>query len=333
MNALKNNSTYLGELPIIKVIGVGGAGKFALNRMINSGMANVKFIAIDFYDFCLADSKAHTKLVLEQIHVYWPEGEFGELNRECKHESALDGRKLISTAIGQADVVFIIAGMGGATGSATAPVVAEMAKETGALIIGVVTTPFNFEGQARQNLAWKGIDELNRLMDTLIIIPIEAIEKMDGDKKISVDEAFQTTDDYLCSGVQCLIDFIIGPYLHPDDDFVTPLLRSVTGKAITGNMGMGCASGEARAIKAAQMALSSPLLEKHFKNAPIVLFDCRVMPDCMLIEINNIADVIRDKSNPDANVIWETTLAQNPTSEIKVIILCLHHDSEDKTAV
>jgi len=328
MNALKNNSTYLGELPIIKVIGVGGAGKFALNRMINSGMANVKFIAIDFYDFCLADSKAHTKLVLEQIHVYWPEGEFGELNRECKHESALDGRELIKTAIGQADIVFIIAGMGGGTGSGVAPVIAEVAKEMDVLTIGVVTTPFIFEGQSRLRVAWKRIEDLNRYADTLIIIPGEAIVKSSGEKT-GVDKAFQAADEYLYSVVQSLVDLIRGPYLClVGDDFVTPLLRSETGKATTGIMGIGYASGENRAIKAAQMALSSPLLDQPVKAAKIVLFDCRVVPDCKLIEINNIADKIKGQSNPNANVIWETTLVQNPKNEIEVIMFCLYNDNQ-----
>ena len=330
----KNDSPIKVAIPIIKVIGVGGAGINAVNRMIDVGMSRIEFIAIDFYAICLAESKAAIKLELEQTHVNWPEGEFGELNRKCKHESALDGREQIRTAIGKADVLFIVAGMGGGTGSGVVPVIAEVAKEMGTLTIGVVTTPFIFEGQSRHRVAWKGIDDLNRYSDTLILIPDAVIEKMFSDTKASVAECFHAAEDYLCSAVQCLVDLIIGPYLHtPGDDFVTPLLRSGTGKAMTGIMGVGYSSGENRAINAAKMAIPSPLIKKYIKNARIVLYDCRVIGECMLIEVNNIADVIKDEANPNAEVIWETTLAQNPTCEIKVIILCLNNDNEDKTAV
>ena len=314
-------------LPVIKIIGVGGGGIKALNKMVDSGLSNVEFIAMDFFADSLALSKASFKLQLEQTHVNWPVGEFGELSGECKHQSVIDGREQIRTAIGKADVVLIVAGMGGATGSSTAPVIAEVAKETGALTIGVVTTPFLFEGQARHQDAQKGIDEFSCHADTLINIPDEAILKSIGEK-IGVDKAYQAADEYLCSAVQSLIDLILGPYLClVGDDFVTPLLRSETGKATTGIMGIGYASGENRAIKAAQMALSSLLLDKPVKAAKIVLFDCLVAPDCQLIEVHNIADKIKEQSGTNANVIWETTLAQHPKSEIEIIIFCLYNDN------
>jgi cell division protein FtsZ len=204
---------------------------------------------MDFDVAYLARSQVANKLELEHIYSNWPLDEFGELARVAKHKSAIAHREQRREAIGKADVVFIVAGMGGSTGSSTAPVIAELTKETGTLTIGVGSTPMTFERQSRHKVAWKGIDDLNHYADTLIIIPDAAIEKM-FDKKAGVDKAFQAADDYLYSAVQCLVDFISGPYLHPlDDDFVTPLLRSVTGKATTGNLGMGYASGENRAIK------------------------------------------------------------------------------------
>ena len=317
----------------IKVIGVGGAGINALNRITEAGLPVVELMAIDFDPSALERSKAANKLQLESLYPPLTFPEFGDPARVRNHESALADQERIRMTIGKANIVFIVAGMGGGTGSGAAPVIAETAREIGALTIAVVTLPFSFEGEGRLAVAKTGLQDLSRYVDTVVVIPDECTLKMFS-PRVSITEVFQVVDDHLCSAVQCLVNFIIGPYLHPlDDDFVTPLLRSVTGKAITGNLGVGYASGEARAIKAAQMALSSPLLEKRFKNAPVVLFDCQAVPDCMLIEINDIADVIKDKANPNANVIWETTLAQKPTSEIKVIILCLNNDNEDKTAV
>ena len=321
------------DIPNIKVLGVGGAGINAVNRMIDTGMSGVEFIAIDFDPSALARSKAKNILQLESIYPGLTFPEFGDPARLRNHESALTGSNQIRMAIGKADVVFIVAGMGGGTGSGASPVIAETAKQTGALTIAVVTLPFGFEGKGRLAVAKAGLKDLCGSVDTVIVIPDEGILEIAHEKEMSLTAAFQSADDYLCLAVQCIVDLTIRPYSYPISDSPVPsLLRSETNKLLTGDMSVGYGTGNDRATNAAKMVNSSPLLKRLIKEAQVVLIDLRASPDFRLYEVGDAVDMITGGLDKNREVIWDTGIAQNLKSEIDIIAIFLYIDNEDKPA-
>lgn len=303
----------------IKVVGVGGGGNNAVNRMIESGLAGVEFISVNTDRQALYLSKAGQKI---QIGEKITKGLGAGANPEIGEKSAEESREEITQALKGADLVFITAGMGGGTGTGAAPVIAEIAKEMGILTVGVVTKPFMFEGRVRMINADHGVAKLKEKVDTLVTIPNDRLLQV-VDKKTPITEAFRIADDVLRQGVQGISDLIVKPGLINLDfaDIKTIMLNR--GLA---HMGIGRASGETRAIDAAKQAISSPLLETTINGATGVLLNITGGSSLTLFEVTDAAEQVRQAADPDANIIFGTALDESLGDEIRITVIATGFD-------
>ena len=298
----------------IKVIGVGGGGSNAVNRMIDSGLKGVDFIAINTDAQALFLSKADKKI---QIGAKLTRGLGAGANPEIGLKAAEESRDELSAVLKGADMVFITAGMGGGTGTGAAPVVAEVAKELGALAVGVVTKPFPFEGRKRMNHADMGIANLKSKVDTLIMIPNEKLLQV-VDKHTSINDAFRIADDVLRQGVQGISDLIAVPGLINLDFADVKTIMQETGTAL---MGIGVAAGENRAAVAARAAISSPLLETSIEGARGVLLNITGGSNLGLFEVNEAAEIIAQSADPEANIIFGAVIDESLQDEVRVTVI------------
>jgi cell division protein FtsZ len=306
-------------LAVIKVVGIGGGGVNAVNRMIDAGLRGVEFIAINTDAQALLMSDADVKLDIgRDLTRGLGAGADPAIGRQAAH----DHRDEIVEVLKGADMVFVTAGEGGGTGTGAAPLVAEVAKELGALTIGVVTRPFTFEGRRRSTQAEDGIASLKGEVDTLIVIPNDRLLQI-ADGETSVVQAFSLADEVLLQGVQGITDLITTPGLI-NLDFAD--VRTVMKDAGSALMGIGKARGEARALEAAKLAIASPLLEASIDGAQGVLLLLAGGSDLGLFEVNEAADVITQAAHPDANIIFGAVIDDSLGDEVKVTVIAAGFD-------
>jgi cell division protein FtsZ len=314
-----NPTNYLA---VIKVVGIGGGGVNAVNRMIDAGLRGVEFIAINTDAQALLMSDADVKL---DIGRELTRGLGAGADPEIGRRAAEDHRDEILEVLKGADMVFVTAGEGGGTGTGAAPLVAQVAKELGALTIGVVTRPFTFEGRKRSAQAELGIGELKEEVDTLIIIPNDRLLQI-ADGETSVVQAFGLADEVLLQGVQGITDLITTPGLI-NLDFAD--VRTVMKDAGSALMGIGKARGDQRSLEAAQLAISSPLLEASIDGARGVLLMLAGGSDLGLFEVNEAADVVTQAAHPDANIIFGAVIDDSLGDEVKVTVIAAGFDKFD----
>ena len=312
-------ATPQNYLAIIKVVGIGGGGVNAVNRMIDAGLKGVEFIAINTDAQALLMSDADVKL---DIGRKLTRGLGAGANPEIGKQAAIDHTEEIEEVLRGSDMVFVTAGEGGGTGTGGAPVVAQIAKSMGALTVGVVTRPFSFEGKRRSSQAEIGIEELRKEVDTLIVIPNDRLLSI-SDRSISAPEAFRTADQVLLSGVQGITDLITTPGLI-NLDFAD--VKSVMDGAGSALMGIGSARGEARATRAAELAISSPLLEASIEGAHGVLLSIAGGSDLGLFEISEAAELVAKCAHPDANIIFGTVIDDSLGDEVRVTVIAAGFD-------
>ncbi len=305
----------------IKVIGVGGAGCNAVNRMVQYGLQGVEFISVNTDKQALTMNKGDNKIQIgEKLTKGLGAGADPEIGRKAADES----RDLIQEALRGADMVFITAGMGGGTGTGAAPVVAGIARELGILTVGVVTRPFAFEGLKRIRQADDGIAALREKVDSLIVIPNERL-KLVTDQKITLLNAFSCADDVLRQAVQSISDLIKSPgMVNLDFADVTAIMQDA-GYA---HMGVGRASGKDRAMEAARIAIQSPLLETSIRGARRVLINIIGSPDMGLEEVDAAATTVEEAVNADANIIFGAIIDENMSDELKVTIIATGFDTD-----
>ena len=301
-------------LAVIKVVGIGGGGVNAVNRMIDVGLKGVEFIAINTDAQALLMSDADVKL---DIGRKLTRGLGAGAAPEIGRQAALDHIDEIEEVLRGADMVFVTAGEGGGTGTGGAPIVAKVAKDLGALTVGVVTKPFTFEGKRRTAQAEEGIENLRTEVDTLIVIPNDRLLAI-SDRSISALEAFRTADQVLLSGVQGITDLITTPGLINLDFADVKSVMSGAGSAL---MGIGSARGEARSIRAAELAISSPLLEASIDGAHGVLLSIAGGSDLGLFEISEAAELVAQSAHPDANIIYGTVIDDALGDEVRVTVI------------
>nr|P45501.1 RecName: Full=Cell division protein FtsZ [Streptomyces griseus]AAA56889.1 FtsZ [Streptomyces griseus] len=306
-------------LAVIKVIGVGGGGVNAINRMIEVGLKGVEFIAINTDAQALLMSDADVKL---DVGRELTRGLGAGANPAVGRKAAEDHREEIEEVLKGADMVFVTAGEGGGTGTGRAPVVANIARSLGALTIGVVTRPFTFEGRRRANQAEDGIAELREEVDTLIVIPNDRLLSI-SDRQVSVLDAFKSADQVLLSGVQGITDLITTPGLI-NLDFAD--VKSVMSEAGSALMGIGSARGDDRAVAAAEMAISSPLLEASIDGARGVLLSISGGSDLGLFEINEAAQLVSEAAHPEANIIFGAVIDDALGDEVRVTVIAAGFD-------
>jgi cell division protein FtsZ len=304
----------------IKVIGVGGGGNNAVNRMIAAGLKGVEFIAVNTDSQALNLSHADNRI---QVGTKLTKGLGAGANPDIGQKAAEESRDELLQSLRGADMVFVTAGMGGGTGTGGAPVVAEVAKELGALTVGVVTRPFAFEGKKRANQAEKGIQELKSKVDTLITIPNDRLLQV-VDRSTSIADAFRIADDVLRQGVQGISDLIAVPGLINLDFADVKTIMTETGSAL---MGIGSGSGETRAMEAARAAISSPLLETSIEGARGVLLNITGGTDLSLYEVNEAAEVIAQAADPDANIIFGAVIDPRIHDEVRVTVIATGFDA------
>lgn len=299
----------------IKVIGIGGGGGNAINNMINASLVGVDFIAANTDAQSLEVSKAHTKL---QLGANITKGLGAGANPEIGRSAALEDADQIRQALDGTDMVFVTAGLGGGTGTGGAPVVAQIAKEIGALTVAVVTKPFNFEGRQRMKTADKGINELKETVDTMITIPNNRLLSLAA-KKATFLEMLKKADDVLLYAVKGISDLITIPGLINLDFADVRTIMSEMGMAL---MGTGMSSGEDRATEAAQKAISSPLLEDvSISGAKGVLMNISSGLDLTIDEVQEASSLIQKEAHEDANIIWGTVLDQSAGDELRVTVI------------
>lgn len=301
-------------LAVIKVVGIGGGGVNAVNRMIEAGLKGVEFIAVNTDAQALLMSDADVKL---DVGRELTRGLGAGSDPEVGERAADEHRDEIEEVLKGADMVFVTAGEGGGTGSGGAPIVGEIAKGLGALTIGVVTRPFSFEGKRRALQADHGVDRLNAAVDTLIVIPNDRLLEI-SDTETSMIEAFRLADDVLLHGVQGITDLITTPGLiNTDFADVSTIMRD----AGTATMGVGKSRGEGRAREAAEMAMSSPLLEASMDGARGVLLTIAGGSDLGLHEVNEAAAAVQEHADPDGNIIFGTVIDDSLGDEVKVTVI------------
>jgi cell division protein FtsZ len=298
----------------IKVIGVGGAGNNAVNRMIQHGLKGVDFISVNTDKQALYLSQATQKI---QIGDKLTKGLGAGANPDIGQKAAEESRDELIQAIKGADMVFITAGMGGGTGTGAAPVVAEVAKELGILTVGVVTKPFLFEGRQRALNAEKGIALLKEKVDTLVTIPNDRLLQV-AEKRTSMLDAFKIADDVLRQGVQGISDLIAVPGLV-NLDFAD--VRTIMKEKGLAHMGIGKGSGDNRATDAAKQAIQSPLLETTIEGAKGVLLNITGGPNLGLFEVNEAAELVAQAADPDANIIFGAVIDESLEDEIRIIVI------------
>jgi cell division protein FtsZ len=301
-------------LAVIKVAGVGGGGSNAVNRMVDAGLSGVEFIA--------ANTDAQALLVVDadikvQIGADATRGLGAGADPEVGKTAAQESRDELKDVLKGADMVFVTAGEGGGTGTGGAPIVAEIARELGALTVGVVTRPFGFEGRKRADQAMVGIDELRERVDTLIVIENDRLLQV-VEKRTSIVDAFRMADDILRQGVQGITDLITVPGIVNLDFADVRAIMSDAGSAL---MGIGRASGESRAAEAAQTAVSSPLLESSIEGATGVLLNISGPPDMGLFEVNEAAEVVTGAADQNANVIFGAVIDESLKDEVRVTVI------------
>ena len=304
----------MAEFANIKVIGVGGGGNNAVNRMIESGLQGVQFISVNTEDQVLEVSKADVKI---QIGEKLTRGLGAGANPQVGEQAALESKEEIVKALQGADMVFVTAGMGGGTGTGAAPIVAECAKEMGALTVAVVTKPFSFEGKRRKEVADKGADYLKEKVDTIITIPNDKLLQI-IDKKTPLKDAFLVADDVLRQGVQGISDLITTTGLINLDFADVKTIMSDQGEAI---MGIGVGSGENRAVEAVDGAIHSALLETSIDGAQSILLNVTGGPDISLYEINEAAEKVAEAVDPEANIIFGSVIDPDMEDSIRITVV------------
>jgi cell division protein FtsZ len=310
----------------IKVIGVGGGGCNAVSRMVEAGLSGVEFIVANTDAQCLSGSPAKMKI---QIGDKLTKGLGAGANYEIGKKAAEEDRDKISQALDGADMVFITAGMGGGTGTGAAPIVAEVAKELGALTVAVVTRPFTFEGRKRANAADLGIKNLRERVDAIIVVPNDKLIDIAGDN-LSLIESFRFADNVLLQGVQGISDLIVVPGTINIDFADVKTIMSTAGSAL---MGIGISEGENRAVTAAQQAISSPLLESSIQGARGVLLNITAGSDVGLGEVNKACSIIQEAVDPDANIIFGTAINEEMGEKIKITVIATGFGEEAKAAL
>ena len=313
---MSQNQNYLA---VIKVVGVGGGGVNAVNRMIDLGLRGVEFIAINTDAQALLMSDADVKL---DVGRELTRGLGAGADPEVGRRAAEDHAEEIEEALRGADMVFVTAGEGGGTGTGGAPVVAKIAKSIGALTIGVVTKPFSFEGRRRQSQAETGVAKLKEEVDTLIVVPNDRLLEI-SDRGISMIEAFATADQVLLAGVQGITDLITTPGLI-NLDFAD--VKSVMQGAGSALMGIGSARGADRAIKAAELAVESPLLEASIEGAHGVLLSVQGGSNLGIFEINDAARLVQEAVHPEANIIFGAVIDDTLGDEVRVTVIAAGFD-------
>lgn len=312
-------ATPQNYLAVIKVVGVGGGGVNAINRMIEAGLKGVEFIAINTDSQQLIMSDAHVKL---DIGRKLTRGLGAGAAPEIGKQAAVDHTEEIEEMLRGADMVFVTAGEGGGTGTGGTPIIAKIAKDLGALTVGVVTKPFTFEGKRRTAQADEGIALLREEVDTLIVIPNDRLLAI-SDRSISQLEAFRSADQVLLSGVQGITDLITTPGLINLDFADVKSVMSGAGSAL---MGIGSARGEARATRAAELAISSPLLEASIDGAHGVLLSIAGGSDIGLFELSEAAELVAQSAHPDANIIFGTVIDDALGDEVRVTVIAAGFD-------
>ena len=303
----------------IKVIGVGGGGNNVVNRMVRSGTRGVDFVAVNTDKQALNVSSATYKI---QIGEKLTHGQGAGSDPEVGRKSAEESRAQISKALEDTDMVFITAGMGGGTGTGAAPIVAEVAKDMGALTVGIVTKPFAFEGKRRMEQAEKGIAELRKHVDSLVVIPNERL-KLVSEQRITLANAFSVADDVLRQGVQSISDLIQIPgVVNLDFEDV----KSIMQDAGYAHMGVGRAAGKDKAEQAAIAAISSPLLETAIAGARGVIINIKSSPDIALDEIDTASQLITERASEDANIIWGAAFDDSMEDEMMVTVIATGFD-------
>ena len=307
----------------IKVVGVGGGGSNAINRMIASGLSGVEFWTLNTDAQALALAQSERRL---QIGAKLTRGLGAGGNPSVGQKAAEESRDDLVAALDGADMVFITAGMGGGTGTGAAAVVAQVAREVGALTVGVVTRPFTFEGRRRSQQAEQGIQTLKEAVDTLIIIPNDKLLQV-VEKRTSMQEAFHIADDVLRQGVQGISDIITIPGLI-NVDFAD--VKSVMSSAGSALMGIGIGQGEGRAIEAARTAINSPLLEATITGASGVIFNVTGGNDLTLYEVNEAAEVIYSSVDSEANIIFGAVVDERLQGEIRITVIATGFDGKQQ---
>ncbi len=309
----------IDEVARIKVVGVGGGGNNAVNRMIEDGVQGVEFIVANTDLQVLNLSKADVTL---QLGVELTDGLGAGANPEVGKQAALESKEEIKKVLEGSDLVFIAAGMGGGTGTGAAPVIAESAKELGALTVGIVTKPFGFEGRVKTTYAEQGIEELRRHVDTLIVIPNDRLREI-IDKKTPIIQAFKEVDNVLRQGVQSISDLIAVPAMINLDFADVKNVMQRRGSAL---IGIGMGSGDNRATEAAQAAVESPLLETSIKGATHAIVNVTGGLSLSLFEAEEAVSFIRDASGNDVNIIFGTLINENLNDEIIVTVIATGFD-------
>ena len=314
---IDSGSSYLA---VIKVVGVGGGGTNAVNRMVDAGLRGVEFIAVNTDAqallMCDADVKIHIGGKITR-------GLGAGANPEVGRQAAEESRDELREALKGADMVFVTAGKGGGTGTGAAPVIAEIARELGALTVGVVTKPFTFEGKKRAAQAETGIETLAKRVDTLIIIPNDRLLQV-VERRTSIIDAFKVADDVLRQGVQGITDLITVPGLI-NLDFAD--VRTIMRNAGSALMGIGMASGENRGVEAARAAISSPLLESSIEGATGILLNITGGADMGLFEVNEAAEVISSAADGEANVIFGAVIDSTMGEQMRVTVIATGFDA------
>lgn len=316
--------TQTDQLATIKVIGVGGGGNNAVNRMIEHGVEGVEFIAVNTDAQALNLSKAELKL---QIGGKLTRGLGAGANPEIGKKAAEESKEQLEEVLQGADMIFVTAGMGGGTGTGAAPTIAQIAKEQGALTVGVVTRPFSFEGRRRSTQAISGIEALKNSVDTLIVIPNDRLLEI-VDKNTPMLEAFREADNVLRQGVQGISDLIAKPGLINVDFADVKTIMFDKGSAL---MGIGVATGESRATEAAKKAISSPLLETSVDGAHGILMNITGGTNLSLFEVQEAADLVTSAADEEVNVIFGSVINENLKDEIVVTVIATGFDEAKNT--
>ena len=321
MDSVEESGIMIDGTATIKVIGVGGAGTNAVNRMVDSGIRGVEFVAINTDRQALLLSKAASKI---QIGEKITRGLGAGANPDIGAQAAEESKAEITEALRGADMVFVTAGMGGGTGTGAAPIVAACAKEMGILTIGVVTKPFTFEGKKRLSQADRGIESLKGKVDTLVVIPNDKLLQV-IDRKTSIVEAFKMADDVLRQGVQGISDLIAIPGLVNLDFADVKTIMLNTGMA---HMGIGRSSGENRAEDAAKQAVQSPLLETSIEGARGVIINITGGSSLGLHEVNTAAELIQRSVDPEANIIFGAVIDETLDEDIVITVIATGFEKE-----
>ena len=305
----------------IKVIGVGGGGGNAVNRMVEAGLSGVEFVAMNTDQQALLNSKATQKV---QLGAKLTKGRGAGADPEIGQRAAEESKDEITNSLKGAQMVFITAGMGGGTGTGAAPVVAETAHDLGILTVGIVTKPFAFEGKRKMAQAEQGIASLMMHVDSLIVIPNERL-KLISQEKITLMNAFEAADNVLRQGVESISSLInIPAFINLDFADV----RSIMKDAGFAHMGVGVAKGAGKAENAAKAAISSPLLETSIAGAHGVIINITSSPDIGLEDVETAAGLITQSAHPDANIIWGTAFDENLSDEMRVTVVATGFDNK-----